>query len=738
MRKSKTANLIVNLSCLGLLSLLPMSLSAAMTSEAVASLIARSENGDSFSQMLLGKCYAEGNGVARDEAEAIRWYRLAAAAGQGRANLMLGNAYRDGKGVVKDEVESYVYYAFSGDALGGREKDALDLNLAPELRLRCQQGVRARWQAIIDAEQVNWRKKHPKDALSFDNMKTQAEQGDATAQVRLSIYYTSNISQGGFRECSPEEARRNLIEAAKWCRLAAEQGHSGAQTSYALCCAEGKGVMVDNVEAAKWLRKAANQGDMFGQYLLGNAYAKGAGVEKNLVQAVKWYRLSNRDYPDGYIPESYSHLEAAELRLSQYLLVRAAAERGDAPAQYVLANAYADGTDVARDPTEAVSWCRKSADLGNDSARKALPVLEASAHSYKLIREAAELGDPDAQLALGNIYEQFDRDEVGARKWWRKAAEQGHVAAQEKIGMDCLSSYLLNDECQGVEWLTKAAKGGAGFYALRGVGDAYAGTYRHGGSRQIKNAVPKDLIEGYAYLNLASQLREPNDLFAGILRHQLVEMQKTISPEASLRLLKRIKELKDDLAASAADYAKRQAASRLQESIGARKPLFDAIAASESAIHHRLYEQQHSGNGVTRDKAQAVSWYRKAAEQGDAKVQYFLGVCYYYGEGVAKDDVEAVKWWRQAAEQGDANAQYYLGVCYFKGEGVAKDEIEAYGYWNLAGMTDDDVGILKAMLEKKMSPGRIAAGKKRTIELQKEIEAKMAAKKVEDDKKAGK
>ena len=252
---------------------------------------------------------------------------------------------------------------------------------------------------------------------------------------------------------------------------------------------------------------------------------------------------------------------------------------------------------MARDPAEAVSWCRKSADLGNDSARKALPVLEASAHGYKLIREAAELGDPDAQLALGNIYEQFDRDEVGARKWWRKAAEQGHVAAQEKIGMDCLLGVLLNDECQGVEWLTKAAKGGAGFYALRGVGDAYAGTHRHGGSRQTKNAVPKDLIEGYAYLTLASQLLEPNDTFAGMLRHRLVEMQKTISPAASLRLQRRIKELKDDLAVSAADYANRKAASRSLESLGARTPLLHAIAASESAIRGQMYKQHDKRQG---------------------------------------------------------------------------------------------------------------------------------------------
>ena len=44
-----------------------------------------------------------------------------------------------------------------------------------------------------------------------------------------------------------------------------------------------------------------------------------------------------------------------------------------------------------------------------------------------------------------------------------------------------------------------------------------------------------------------------------------------------------------------------------------------------------------------------------------------LGVCYDDGEGVAKDQAEAVKWYRKAAEQNDAAAQYNLGVCYAKG-----------------------------------------------------------------------
>jgi TPR repeat protein len=37
-----------------------------------------------------------------------------------------------------------------------------------------------------------------------------------------------------------------------------------------------------------------------------------------------------------------------------------------------------------------------------------------------------------------------------------------------------------------------------------------------------------------------------------------------------------------------------------------------------------------------------------------------LGFCYAYGEGVPKNEKEAVKWWTKAAEQGDALAKKAL------------------------------------------------------------------------------
>ncbi len=59
-----------------------------------------------------------------------------------------------------------------------------------------------------------------------------------------------------------------------------------------------------------------------------------------------------------------------------------------------------------------------------------------------------------------------------------------------------------------------------------------------------------------------------------------------------------------------------------------------------------------NGEGVPQDYAEAVKWYRLAAEQGDASAQYNLGIMYINGKGVPQDYAEAVKWYRLAAEQG--------------------------------------------------------------------------------------
>ena len=98
-----------------------------------------------------------------------------------------------------------------------------------------------------------------------------------------------------------------------------------------------------------------------------------------------------------------------------------------------------------------------------------------------------------------------------------------------------------------------------------------------------------------------------------------------------------------------------------------------------------------NGEGVPKDEAEAVNWYRKAAEQGHARGQFNLGLMYANGRGVTKDEAEAVNWYRKAAEQGYASAQNSLGVMYKNGYGVPKDETAAYMWFLLAGGQGNEI-----------------------------------------------
>ena len=89
------------------------------------------------------------------------------------------------------------------------------------------------------------------------------------------------------------------------------------------------------------------------------------------------------------------------------------------------------------------------------------------------------------------------------------------------------------------------------------------------------------------------------------------------------------------------------------------------------------------GKRIPKDYAEAVTWYRKAAEQGHSEAQFSLGLMYVAGQGVSLDGVEAfreaLKWYRRAAEQGHSDAQYLLGSYYVDGLGevIPQDWVEA-------------------------------------------------------------
>ncbi len=80
-----------------------------------------------------------------------------------------------------------------------------------------------------------------------------------------------------------------------------------------------------------------------------------------------------------------------------------------------------------------------------------------------------------------------------------------------------------------------------------------------------------------------------------------------------------------------------------------------------------------TGDGVTKDDAEALKWLRMAADQDNALAERYLAEMYFKGRGVPADNMQAAKWLRMAAEQGDAESEHNLAVLYSQGLGVPRN-----------------------------------------------------------------
>ena len=144
-----------------------------------------------------------------------------------------------------------------------------------------------------------------------------AKQGHAGAQFSLGQAYHKGNG-----------VPQDDAEALKWHRQAAEQGHAKAQNELGMRYAEGRGGVLENdAEAAKWYRKAAKQGNIDAQFNLGGLYYRGNGVPKNYRESYVWMSLAaaNGHGIAAYVRDAFvggKVLSAAELSAAQEEAVR--------------------------------------------------------------------------------------------------------------------------------------------------------------------------------------------------------------------------------------------------------------------------------------------------------------------------------------------------------------------------------------------------------------------------------
>ena len=82
-----------------------------------------------------GRLLLQGEGVAKDQVEAVKWYRKAAEQNYAEAQYNLGVCYYNGEGVAKDWVEAYKWLllaARQGDEDAKKNMTELESKLTPE------------------------------------------------------------------------------------------------------------------------------------------------------------------------------------------------------------------------------------------------------------------------------------------------------------------------------------------------------------------------------------------------------------------------------------------------------------------------------------------------------------------------------------------------------------------------------------------------------------------------------
>ena len=108
---------------------------------------------------------------------------------------------------------------------------------------------------------------------------------------------------------------------------------------------------------------------------------------------------------------------------------------------------------------------------------------------------------------------------------------------------------------------------------------------------------------------------------------------------------------------------------------------------------------------------EAVKWYKKAAQQGNAST-YNLGGC------ITTAALRRI-WWTLAAQQGYARAQYALGLMYAAGLDVSQDYVMAHKWWTLAAAQGaEDARKARDEVAQLMTPDQITEAQRLAREWQ--------------------
>ena len=474
-------------------------------SDEVKAILQKAEAGDIQSQTWIGMMYYEGAGVPKNLEDAARWIKKSAESGSVEAQYMLSKMYGNGEGV--------------------------------------SESIADRWKWLLKA----------------------AEGGHAKAQFDFGHHVST------FWSSYP--AKSDPVEGVKWFRKSADQGYAPALVALARCFYFGEGVAESNEEAEKFYRKAADQDYKEAKVALGKMFIRNEAKSRDFVEYAIFVRMAREASPKVLEID-----DEGEIWVTGFDNIRKKCESDETgtvlvPGDVQLKDTYLE-VEGYKQNDKTKSCVKLSArpwrSYGDDRKLKLNPLfyyyqwslvkLEIKTlepydepHGYKrdLPWDQGEpKSDQDFPLNINSQYGIAATLRFAAYKspgettppyvavpeievrWYKRAAEYGHPEAQYQ-----LARYY--SEGTGVEknlslaakWYLKSAEQG-NVDAQRNVGYCYL----------LGRGLPRDKIEGYAYLNMASAEDES-------LRKDVIELESEMPDSARYagqqRTRQLIKEIED-------------------------------------------------------------------------------------------------------------------------------------------------------------------------------------------------
>lgn len=204
------------------------------------------------------------------------------------------------------------------------------------------------------------------DRAEVPGLVEQATGGNDAASLGLELLFTAGTVYP-----------RDDKQAARWFNLAAHQGNADALLQLGYRYSRGVGVRQNDKTAAFWYRQGAVRGDKAAMVALGLLCAASRGVKQDWATAVGWWAYAGDGAP---------------------------------VASRLLGDAYACGLGVPQDPAAALSHYARAGDVSSLvqlAHMHRFGCAEAAANddaAFAAYQEASNLGDPEAQVGLSDMY----------------------------------------------------------------------------------------------------------------------------------------------------------------------------------------------------------------------------------------------------------------------------------------------------------------------------------------------